>query len=89
MVGIFRHVVYYYCLSFIPISNAEKCLRTCEEHVSQNGSAVCFATTGTAPWVRGSLGHSFLLLFRPPNQTDIYILGRTQGLADAKQALSV
>lgn len=70
MGGIFRHMVYC-CLSSIPTTNEEGCLRTYQERVSPNGSAVCFPTTGTAHWVRHSLGHPFLLsLLHPPTQVD-------------------
>lgn len=70
MEGIFKHMVYC-CLSSISTSNEEGCLRPYQEHVSPNGSAVCFPTTGTAHWVRGSCRHPFLLsLLHPPTQVD-------------------
>lgn len=61
----------YCCLSSIPTSNAEGCLRTYQERGSPNGSAVCFPTTGTAHWVRGSLGipSFFRCCIHRPKQT--------------------
>lgn len=88
MEWIFRHMVYC-CLSSIPISNAEECLRTYQECVSQNGSAVCFATTGPAHWVRGSLGHSFLLwLLHPPTQAYCFWEGSSRSSVSLATCLS-
>lgn len=86
MGGIFRHMVYC-CLSSIPTSNVEGCLRTYQERVFQNGSAVCFPTTGRAslPFfsvtftypVRQLLRRDFTLLSLPCHLTEFlaYKLG--------------